>query len=750
MKKIVSYAYSCIALALTTNVVAQTNLNFQPDDFVTISENSGGFTGLLDSGDRFSRDHDVIGDVDNDGILDLIIGARSDDDGAIDAGAAYILFMNTDGTVKNHQKISMTEGGFEETLLSGNFFGYGVAGIGDYNNDDIPDIAVSAPATGNQALYIIHLNRNGTVKSYVKNSDIIAQGLSAIGDLDGDGKIDLVACNPNSDIGGTNRGAIDILFLNENSRVRNNRTVTIASNTGGFGGGLADEDSFGGREVTMLGDLDNDGNKELAVGSFTAEGGKGAIWILSLSNTDYNVISKRKITEGLNGFDEILDSDENPNGTSGAQFGHAMCSPGDLNGDGINDLITGANQQSEGWAYIIYLNANKTVKSFTRINNNEGGFNFNLADDERFSRSISFIGDLKGDGSIAVNIGGGAGTTGVLYLLFFKPCEYTQEPGFNFWADGTTLFTNWSHINQTVTEPLSFEQCALKAQETDAAYITFQESDGRCICKADDAILTESDELSSAFINTCYSGFDETLNESSTTTVTIRKANALAYGIDGNHGGDEGQDIYLWEYNEDNINQQWVEIAHDDDYFSFQKKDTNYCIDGGDGGANGQNVVLGTCENNNQNQHWKKVDLGDGKYRLEKRNAPGFSIDGNHGGKNRQSIYLWASNDSNQNQQWVFNGSETLSTKSITDITSDKKITIYPVPVKDELYLSTENPESILKIEIIDMNGRILFSQSTITNNNTQLDTSSLTDGMYIFRVFEKNTLKTTTIPFVK
>ena len=97
------------------------------------------------------------------------------------------------------------------TLNANNFFGYGVAGIGDYDNDGIPDIAVSAPASTNRALYIIHLNSNGTVKNFVKNAGIIAQGLSAVGDLNNDGRIDLVACNPNSDDGGTNRGAINIL-----------------------------------------------------------------------------------------------------------------------------------------------------------------------------------------------------------------------------------------------------------------------------------------------------------------------------------------------------------------------------------------------------------------------------------------------------------------------------------------------------------------------------------------------------------
>jgi hypothetical protein len=141
-----------------------------------ISDTEGDFGGVLDDNDWFGRYVATLGDVDGDGVTDLAVSSALDDDGGIDRGAVYILFLNVDGTVKGEQKISDTQGGFNGTLDDNDQFGVSVAGLGDLDGDGVPDLAVGAYQDGDGgpvrgAAYVLFLNADGTVKGEQKISD---------------------------------------------------------------------------------------------------------------------------------------------------------------------------------------------------------------------------------------------------------------------------------------------------------------------------------------------------------------------------------------------------------------------------------------------------------------------------------------------------------------------------------------------------------------------------------------------------
>jgi cysteine-rich repeat protein len=299
-----------------------------------------------------------LGDLDGDGVIDLATGAFTDDDGGLNRGAVWILFLNTDGTVKAQQKISSSEGGFAGTLRDGDFFGEAVASLGDLDGDGVADLAVGArqdddggPDRG--AVWILFLNSDGTVKSHQKisstqggfigalgDADLFADTVTPLGDLDGDGVGDLAVGASQDDDGGTNRGAVWILFLDSDGTVKSHQK--ISDTQGGFTGGLDDADAFG-LGLASLGDLDGDGEGDLAVAALRDDDGgpdRGAVWILYL-DSDGTVKSHRKISSSHGDFTGTLED--------GDLFGTNVASLGDLSGNGgVGDLAVNAWSDDDG------------------------------------------------------------------------------------------------------------------------------------------------------------------------------------------------------------------------------------------------------------------------------------------------------------------------------------------------------------------------------------------------------------------
>ena len=53
------------------------------------------------------------------------------------------------------------------------------------------------------------------------------------------------------------------------------------------------------------------------------------------------------------------------------------------------------------------------------------------------------------------------------------------------------------------------------------------------------------------------------------TIVHITKRNATGFAIDGNRGAENGQNVYIWAENDNNVNQQWIEIDRGNGYYSY-------------------------------------------------------------------------------------------------------------------------------------------------------------------------------------
>ncbi len=338
-----------------------------------ISSSQGNFTGSLNNSDAFGHSVTSLGDLDGDGVTDIAVGATGDDDGGSQKGAVWVLFLNSDGTVKSEQKISSTQGNFTGTLDFGDWFGYSISSIGDLDGDEVTDIAVGARfdsdgGTGTGAVWVLFLNSDGTVKSHQKisdtqgnfsgslgDSDYFGWSVTSLGDLDEDGITDIAVGAAFDDDGDNNSGAVWILFLNSNGTVKSYQK--ISNKKGDFSGTLNTYDLFGG-SLSCIGDLDGDSITDIAVGAYQDDDGggtgssRGAIWILFL-NTDGTVKSEQKLSQTQGNFSGVLDE------TDG--FGSSLTTIGDLNGDGVNDIAVGAYQDDDGGinrgaVWVLFLN----------------------------------------------------------------------------------------------------------------------------------------------------------------------------------------------------------------------------------------------------------------------------------------------------------------------------------------------------------------------------------------------------------
>ncbi len=442
-----------------------------------ISATAGGFGGILTDWVYFGASVASLGDLDGDGVADLAVGADGTDDGGSARGAVWILFLNPDGTVRTEQKISDTTGGFGGILENGDLLGTAVEFLEDIDGNGTVELAVGAPThedggPRHGATWILYMNPDGTVQSEQKINDTAGGFLEPLSDEDRFGsslasrdfgpgaRVTLLVGTPGAGGPGANRGALWFLQTELDGTVALQRRIGDCEN--GFFGPLDDQDGFGA-SVEILGDLDADGRVDLAAGSPGDDDGgtdRGAVWILYHAGAGF-VSGSQKISATTGGFAGTLDD--------GDFFGCSIAHLGDLDGNGIDDLAVGASGDDDGGTdrgavWILHLGLGGVVESEVKISDTAGGFGGLLGDGDGFGAALGNLGDFNADGTadLAVGVPGddtGGADRGAVWILFLEPSGAVQSEKkitdgiggfFGSLDDGDRFGTSVTHLGNEV------------------------------------------------------------------------------------------------------------------------------------------------------------------------------------------------------------------------------------------------------------------------------------------------------------
>ncbi|MCC5600935.1 beta strand repeat-containing protein [Nostoc favosum] len=398
------------------------------------------------------------GDINNDGIDDLIIGAyNASPNGKDVAGQSYVVFggrnLGSSGSL-NLSDLNGTNGFFINGIAEFDYSGISVSNAGDINNDGIDDLiigAYGADPNGKDVAgqsYVVFGGRNlgsggslnlsdlngtnGFIINGIDRGDYSGTSVSNAGDINNDGIDDLIIGADNASPNGKDvAGQSYVVFGGTNLGSGGSLNLSDLNGTNGFIiNGIAADD-YSGWSVSNAGDINNDGLDDLIIGARNAS-----------PNGKYNAGQSYVVFGGTNlGSGGTLNLSD-LNGTNGFiingiakfdQSGSSVSNGGDINNDGIDDLIIGAFSASPngiygaGQSYVVFGGTNLGsggILNFSDLNGTNGFLINGIAADDYSGTSVSNAGDINNDGLDDLIIGArnaspnGISDAGQSYVVF--------------------------------------------------------------------------------------------------------------------------------------------------------------------------------------------------------------------------------------------------------------------------------------------------------------------------------------------
>ena len=445
-----------IAVGLTISTIPSAAASFPAEFELASLDGSNGFAlNGIDAGDRSGNAVSGAGDVNGDGIDDLLIGAYfAAPNGRTYAGESYLVFGGGEVGSSGAVELSALNGangfvlnGFDTFALSAR----ALSGAGDVNGDGFDDLIISAHfaspdgrdsagktyvvfgGAGVGATGAIELSgldgTDGFVLNGVDEGDESGRSVSGAGDVNADGIEDLIIGAPFAGSEPSYTGETYLIF--GSTTLGAGGSLELAALDGADGFVLTGSD-FGqsGRSVSGAGDVNGDGIDDLIIGAFRTElygparitayvvfgraelGSSGSLKLPALDGSDGFV---------LNGFSAPL------------LQGLSVSGAGDVNGDGIEDLVIGGHDSeydgapADGRSYIVFGGPGVGDGGSVELSTLDGSNGLMLHDvdaGDGLGHSVADAGDIDGDGIGDVIIGahhadpGGRLSAGESYLIF--------------------------------------------------------------------------------------------------------------------------------------------------------------------------------------------------------------------------------------------------------------------------------------------------------------------------------------------